>query len=118
MAGIRMRVIWLAAAGVAAAAAPLAAQVVTAKPIVIKEVKPKPAKFQGEVLHATNAAITVRSRENERVLRTFTYTPKVREQMLEIIDKGGYQYGDKVEIKYDPITNVAVRIKGKPSKPL
>jgi hypothetical protein len=38
--------------------------------------------------------------------------------MQKLFDQGGYQYGDKVEIWYMQGTDVAVRIKGKPSKPL
>jgi ribosomal protein L21E len=38
--------------------------------------------------------------------------------MQQIVDKGGYQYGDKVTILYDPTTQKAMKIKGKPSKPV
>jgi len=38
--------------------------------------------------------------------------------MQKIIDKGGYQYGDKVTVYYDPATRKAMKIKGKPSKSL
>jgi hypothetical protein len=38
--------------------------------------------------------------------------------MQKIIDKGGYQYGDKVTVYYDPTTHQAVRVKGKASKPI
>ena len=100
------------------AAAPLRAQVDTSKSIPIKTVKPKLERFRGEVLNATSAAITVRSQENERLIRTFTYSPEVRDTMQKIIDRGGYQYGDKVDIRYEAGSDVALRIKGKPSKPL
>jgi hypothetical protein len=36
--------------------------------------------------------------------------------MQQIVDKGGYQYGDKVTILYDPASQKALKIKGKPSK--
>ncbi len=108
----------LAAAALLAAAVPLRAQVDTSKPIPIKQSKPKLVRFQGEVIHATPAQITVRSRENERVIRTFTYSPKVHEQMQKLSDRGGYQSGDKVEVQHEAGSNVALRIKGKPSKPL
>lgn len=107
----------LAAAALLVAALPARAQVDISKPIPVKTVKPKLAKFQGEVMHATNVAITVRSLENERMIRTFTYSPRVQEQMQRIIDQGGYQYGDKVAIEYAPGAEVALRIKGKPSRP-
>jgi hypothetical protein len=38
--------------------------------------------------------------------------------MQKILDAGGYQYGDKVEILYTPGSTVALRIQGKPSKPI
>jgi hypothetical protein len=116
----RICVALVAAAALGAMAAPVRAQIDTSKPIVIKTIKPKTKleKFQGEVMHANPVAITVRSRENERVIRTFTYSAEVRDRMQQIIDLGGYQYGDKVEIQCEAGGNVALRIKGKPSKPL
>jgi hypothetical protein len=38
--------------------------------------------------------------------------------MQAMLDKGGFQYGDKVSILYMPGQTVALRIVGKPSKPL
>lgn len=111
----------VAVASASAAVPAVSAQTVdTSKPIVVKTAKPKTKRevFKGEVLNATVASITVRSRDNERVIRSFTYSPEVRDRMQQIIDKGGYQYGDKVEIETDPGSNVALHIKGKPSKPL
>jgi hypothetical protein len=107
----------LAAAALLAAAIPLGAQLDASKPIPIKALKPKLVKFQGEVMHANPVALTARSRENELVIRTFSYSPKVREQMQRILDRGGYQYGDRVEIQHAAGSDVALRIKGKPSKP-
>lgn len=108
----------LLAAALVAVGVPLRAQVDTSKPIAIKTVKPKREKFRGEVLNATSAAITVRSQENERLIRTFTYSVEVGDKMQKIIDGGGYQYGDKVDIWYEAGSDVALQIKGKPSKPL
>ncbi len=96
----------------------VSAQVETGKPIQLKAPKKKIEKFKAEVLSMTNVQIIVRSQANERVIRTFTYTPEVREQMQKIIDQGGYQHGDRVEIHHEPGSEVAVKIKGKPSKPL
>jgi hypothetical protein len=93
----------------------------TSKPIVIKAPKPeqiKPAKFAGEVVLANTQAITVRSRDDERLVRTFHYADAIRGDMQKIFDQGGYHYGDKVEIAYAPGSDVALHIKGKPSKPL
>ena len=38
--------------------------------------------------------------------------------MQQILTDGGYQYDDKVEIESMPGSDIALRIKGKPSKPL
>ena len=40
------------------------------------------------------------------------------EKMQQIIDKGGYQYGDRIKLEYDPQSLQVVKFKGKPSKPL
>ena len=90
------------------------------KPIVIKQkpVKQEVATFKGTVMHADIAQITVRGIENELAIRTFPLSRAVSEKMQQIIDRGGYQYGDKVTIVYDPATQSALKIKGKPSKPL
>ena len=95
----------------------------TAAPIVIAAVKPKPkqtglGKFEGFVMHANNAQITVRAKGNDLAIRTFPLSEAASAKMLKIIDKGGYQYGDKVTIFFDPATQKAMRIKGKPSKPV
>jgi hypothetical protein len=93
----------------------------TAVPIIIKAVKPKPskwAKFQGTVMHANIAQITARAKGNDLGIQTFPLSEKVSAKMQQIIDKGGYQYGDKVTIFYDPANMTAMDIKGKPSKPI
>lgn len=108
----------LVAAALAVAALPASGQVDVNKPISVRTVKPKRVTFAGEVMHANAVAITVRSQENERLIRTFRYSPKVSEEMQKIIDCGGYQYGDKVQIRYEEGSDVALRIKGKPSKPI
>ena len=108
-----------------ALAAPAGAQEVpsadTSKPIVVKtpkESKPKNVKFVGEVLFSNVVSITVRNAENERLVRTFTYAPEIRDKMQELFDRGGYQHGDKVEIESQPNSDVALSVKGKPSKSL
>jgi len=109
-------------ATVAIAAPRVPAQVNTAQPIIIKAPKqpktPQVARFQGEVLHADSASIIVRDRKDSRFIRTFTYSPKVRDKMEKVIARGGFQFGDKVEIRFQPGQDVALDIKGKPSRPL
>jgi hypothetical protein len=95
----------------------------TAAPIVINAVKPKPKhtgldKFEGFVMHANNAQITVRAKGNDMAIRTFPLSQAASAKMQQIIDKGGYQYGDKVTVYYVPATSQAIKFKGKPSKPI
>lgn len=78
---------------------------------------PKPLKYDGEVIASNSATITVRSKENAMLTQTFTYSPAVRDQMIKILNKGGYQFGDKVVIHYTPGTVIAVKLQGKPTKP-
>jgi len=119
----------IAAAGVssspAAAQVPVIVPIVvdTAVPIIIDTVKPKPKptgidKFEGFVMHANNAQITVRAKGNDMAIRTFSLSEQASVKMQKIVDKGGYQYGDKVTILYEPATSKAVQVKGKPSKPI
>lgn len=116
---IRFRHCVLLLAGLALGPGPAAvcAQVETAKPIKLKAPKRKIEKFKGEVLSATSLQLVVRSRENAAVVKTFQYSPEVKEQMQKIIDRGGYQHGDKVEVHHEAGSDVALKIKGKPSKP-
>lgn len=126
--GIKAAVVALAAmAGIsgiacASAAGQVAPVVDTAVPIIVRAVKPHKAspyaKFQGTVMNATSAAITVRGRDNELSIQTFSLSEEAAAKMQKIIDKGGYQYGDKVTVYYDPQTRKAAKIKGKPSKPV
>jgi hypothetical protein len=93
----------------------------TAVPIIVNAVKPKPtglAKFEGTVMHANIAQITVRAKGNDLAVRTFALSEAATAKMQHIVDKGGYQYGDKVTVLYDPTSLKAIKIKGKPSRPL
>jgi len=103
-----------------AAAAPIAVDI--AAPIVIKAVKPHKKspypKFEGTVMNANIAQITVRAKGNDLAIQTFALSEEVAAKMQTIIDKGGYQYGDRVTIFYDPTSRKAMQIKGKPSKPI
>ncbi len=93
----------------------------TAVPIVVNAVKPKPTglfRFEGFIMHANIAQITVRAKGNDQAIQTFSLSDAAAAKMQQIIDKGGYQYGDRVTILYDPATLKAIKVKGKPSKPL
>jgi hypothetical protein len=91
----------------------------TAVPIVVATIKPnRPQfpRFEGTVINATVAQITVRAKGNDMAIQTFPLTPDASAKMLQIIDKGGYQYGDKVTVFFDPESKKALKVKGKPSK--
>jgi hypothetical protein len=93
----------------------------TAVPIIVNTIKPKPkyvglGKFEGYVMHANIAQITVRAKGNDLSLQTFSLSEQASTQMQTIVDKGGYQYGDKVTVYYDPSSLKALKVKGKPSK--
>jgi len=92
----------------------------TAVPIVVGTLKPnkgpQPPKFEGTVINATVAQITVRAKGNDMAIQTFPLAPDASAKMLQIIDKGVYQYGDKVTVFFDPDSKKALKVKGKPSK--
>jgi hypothetical protein len=93
----------------------------TAVPIVVNAVKPKPtglSKFEGYVMNANVAQITVRAKGNDMAIQTFALSPQAAARMQAIVDKGGYQYGDKITLLYDPASLQVIRLKGKPSKAL
>src|SRR6266851_10048838 len=128
IAGFRLPLM-LAAAGVfslpAAAQDPVTVPIIvdTAVPIIVNAVNPKPKptgldKFEGFVMHANTAQITVRAKGNDMAIRTFPLSEEASAQMQKIVDKGGYQYGDKVTVFYEPATSKAIKFKGKPSKPI
>ena len=108
----------------AAAQAPVAPIVVdTAVPIIVNAVKPKPkanglAKFEGFVMNANMVQITARAKGNDLAILTFALSQEASTKMQQIVEKGGYQYGDKVTIYYNPSTMQAMKFKGKPSKPI
>jgi hypothetical protein len=119
----------LAAAGIfsspAAAQDPITTPIIvdTAVPIIVGIVKPKPKqtgldKFQGFVMNANNAQITLRAKGSDLTIRTFPLSEVASAKMQKIVEKGGYQYGDKVTVFYDPATSKAIKFKGKPSKPI
>ena len=107
------------ALSISASAQVTTAPVIKLKPVHTKQPQPaKPAKTRFEVLHMMTTGIQVRSLANGMEIHTFTYSDKIHDAMLNLFNQGGYQYGDKVEIQYQPGTEVALQIKGKPSKPL
>jgi hypothetical protein len=95
----------------------------TAVPIVVNAIKPTPKpsgllKFEGFVMSANIAQVTVRAKGNDMAIRSFALSQPAASKMQAIIDKGGYQYGDKITVYYDPQSLEAMKFKGKPSPSL
>jgi hypothetical protein len=93
----------------------------TAVPMVVNAVKPKPtglSKFEGYVMNANVVQITVRAKGNDMAIQTFALSPQAAAKMQAVVDKGGYQYGDKITVLYDPASLQVIKLKGKPSKAL
>ena len=93
-----------------------------AAPIIVQAVTPKPKpgvqKFEGLFMQANGTQVTLRQRGNEMDIQTFPLSQEASAKMQKIIDKGGYQYGDKVTVYFDSTTHKALKFKGKPSRPL
>jgi hypothetical protein len=95
----------------------------TAVPIIVSAVTPKPkpsglGKFEGTVMHANRAQVTVKATGNDLGIETFSLSEAASEKMQQIINAGGYHYGDKIKLEYDPQSRKVVKFKGKPSKSL
>jgi hypothetical protein len=117
----RFSLLPVAAIALCVAALTARAQVTTAPVIKAKPVhteQAKPAKTRFEVLHMMTTAIQVRSLVNGLEIHTFIYSDQIRDAMQKLLDQGGYQYGDQVVIQYQPGTEIALKIIGKPSKSL
>jgi hypothetical protein len=111
----------------ASAQDPILTPVVTSEvgsAVVSTITKPRPAKpagtqkFQGYFVNGNIAQITLRAKGNDMAIQTFPLSQDVSAKMQKIVDKGGYQYGDKVTVYFDPQTHQALKVKGKPSRPL
>jgi len=89
---------------------------VTVKPKTVKLPKVKLDIFKGEVIRMDTVSIVVRDPKNSYIVRTFTFSPDVAKKLQPLIDKGGYQSGDRVTIKYAAGSTMAQSIKGKASK--
>jgi hypothetical protein len=109
---------FLIAAGPATSAIPAFAQADASAPMVVKQIPPKAVWLKAEVIHADNHSIMVREQATARAIHTFTYDDRIKGKMQQIVDQGGYQTGDKVKILYMPGQSVAMKIQGKPSKPI
>lgn len=124
MSALGLLALWFLAPSRSAAQEPILTPVIVseAAPIVVNAIKPKPKpgtqKFQGYFLQANVAQVTVRAKDNEQSIQTFPLSPAAAAKMQQIIDNGGYQWGDKITVYYDTQSHQALKIKGKPSRPL
>jgi hypothetical protein len=102
------------------AAISLRAQEINTPVITVKSTPPstKPLKTRFEVVRMFPNSIQVRSLSNGMEVHTFAYSEQIQDSMQKLFDAGGYQYGDKVEIWHMQGADVALKIKGKPSRPL
>lgn len=88
---------------------------ITAKPKTLKTPKTKIDTFKGEVVRMNTVSIIVRDPKNSYVVRTFTFSPNLTKKLQALIERGGYQPGDRVTVRYEHGTSTADVIKGKPS---
>ncbi|HWG59373.1 MAG TPA: hypothetical protein VN661_10040 [Candidatus Acidoferrales bacterium] len=72
--------------------------------------------LRAEVIHADGEVLIVREQGNGLMVHTFSYAPALKIRMQQIEDAGGYHYGDKIKVLWQPGGTVAYKIKGKPSK--
>jgi hypothetical protein len=99
----------------AAIAAPIIAKAIDTI-TSIPNANPNHEWLKGEVIHADTQTIIVSEQGNERMIHTFTVSPALKDHMQSIVDRGGYQYGDKVKILHDHGQTVALKVSGRPSK--
>jgi hypothetical protein len=86
---------------------------------IVPQSTPKGTNWlKAEVIHADSQSIIVREQQNGMMIHTYNFAPELKDKMQAILDNGGFQYGDKVKILLMPGQTVALRIYGKPSKPL
>lgn len=105
-----------AEAAAAAVAAPVVVRVINA---ITPEGKPAGSNWmKAEVIHADSTTIVVREQKNERMIHTFNFSADLKDKMQAILDRGGFQYGDRVSVLFMPGQTVALRIHGRPSKSL
>lgn len=75
--------------------------------------------LKAEVIHADAVTLIVREQTNGMAIHTFNFSSDLQPKMQAMLDKGGFQYGDKIKVLYmQGQQTVAIRIHGKASKSL
>jgi hypothetical protein len=90
----------------------------TNTPVVVKQKPAKAVWLKAEVIHADRHSLIVRELDNGMAIHTFTFSERAKDKMEEVQDEGGYQTGDHVKVLWIPGSGEALRIKGRPSKPI
>lgn len=106
----------LAFAGIVSALA-VSAQTVSS-PVVVQQMQTsqKPVWLKAEVIRFDSNSVTVREVADERMIHTFSYSVRAQADVQKALNKGGYQYGDQVKIRYVPGQTVAMALHGKASQ--
>jgi hypothetical protein len=84
--------------------------------VMARQASQKPVWLKVEVVHFDQNSMIVRVVGQQTRVLTFTYATSAQPQVQKVLDKGGYQYGDTIKVRYIPGTNVALRIHGKAPK--
>jgi hypothetical protein len=87
-------------------------------PVVVKQKPAKAVWLKAEVIHSDRHTLIVRELDNGMEIHTFTFSEKAKDKIEQVQDEGGYQTGDHVKILWMPGTSEALKIKGRPSKPI
>jgi hypothetical protein len=87
-------------------------------PVVVKQKPAKAVWLKAEVIHSDRHTLIVRELNNGMEIHTFTFSEKAKDKIEQVQDEGGYQTGDHVRILWMPGTSEALKIKGRPSKPI
>jgi hypothetical protein len=90
----------------------------TNTPVVVKQKPAKAVWMKAEVIHSDRHTLIVREQDNGVVIHTFTFSEKAKDKIEQVQDEGGYQTGDRVKILWLPGSSEALKIKGRPSKPI
>jgi hypothetical protein len=98
-------------------ALPAVPQTAVSSPMVVKQTSPKVIWLKAEVIHFDSNSIIVRESADERMIHSFSYAASAQSQVQKALNTGGYQYGDKVKIRYKQGQTIALAIHGKASKP-
>jgi hypothetical protein len=106
----------------ASAVAPIVAPLITKVLDMVTMRHPTPEGsewLKAEVIHADAVTLIVRERANGMAIHTFNFSSDLQPKMQAMLDKGSFQYGDKVSILFmQGQQTVALRIHGKASKSL